>query len=266
MFYLLSKIGFFFLKPSNLLAALALVGVLLSFTPWQGLSRLLAGVGVAGLLVVGLSPAANWLMQPLEQRFPVPDLPERIAGIIVLGGSIDVTASEGRGTVALTEAAERLTVVPALAARYPQAPVIHTGGAGVFFGSSFTEAEGAQQLFGDFGLAPERILLEDKARNTVENAVFTKRLIETLPKGDGPWILVTSAYHMPRSVGVFRQVGFPSVLPYPVDFRVPEGRGASSFFSGVSSGALRFDTAFREWIGLAVYGLTGKTSALFPAP
>jgi uncharacterized SAM-binding protein YcdF (DUF218 family) len=125
------------------------------------------------------------------------------------------------------------------------------------------ESQFALGLLESFGIARNRIVAEDKSRNTVENALFSKAIAQ--PKPGDRWLLVTSAYHMPRSVGVFRKAGFP-VEPYPVDWRV---RGTSDIwapFQTVSDGLRRTDTAVREWIGLVVYWLTGRSSELFPGP
>src|SRR5207248_10072596 len=67
------------------------------------------------------------------------------------------------------------------------------------------------------GVAENRIVLEERSRSTHENAVFAKELIR--PSTAETWILVTSAFHMPRAVASFRAVDWP-VIPYPVDFKV----------------------------------------------
>ncbi len=171
--------------------------------------------------------------------------------------------SQPRGEVALNEAAERMTVIAELARRFPNARIVFTGGSGRIIYDGVTEASLAARLFESFGIAKERIVLEDKSRDTDENARFTKELLD--PKPGERWLLVTSAHHMPRSVGVFRAAGFP-VEAYPVDFRT---RGAVDLlrpFSNVGDGLRRTDTAAREWVGLVAYRLTGRTDALFPAP
>lgn len=75
----------------------------------------------------------------------------------------------------------------------------------------------------------------------------------------------TSAYHMPRAVGVFRKAGF-AVEPYPVDWRTRGAQDELRPFASVGDGLRRVDTAVREWVGLAVYWLTGRSSELFPGP
>jgi uncharacterized SAM-binding protein YcdF (DUF218 family) len=106
--------------------------------------------------------------------------------------------------------------------------------------------------------------MDRRARNTYENALFSKQL--AAPKAGERWLLVTSAFHMPRAVGLFRKAGF-AVEPYPVDWRV--GRSASdilAFTLLATDGLGRTDVAMREWIGLLAYWITGRTSVLFPGP
>jgi len=105
--------------------------------------------------------------------------------------------------------------------------------------------------------------LEGRSRNTQENARFTLEMVK--PKAGERWLLVTSALHMPRSVGCFRNVGF-EVDAYPVGWRT-SGRADLLLLNGrISDGLIHTDAAVREWVGLLVYWLTGRTSELFPAP
>jgi uncharacterized SAM-binding protein YcdF (DUF218 family) len=125
------------------------------------------------------------------------------------------------------------------------------------------EAEYALALFESFGIARERLTPEDKSHNTVENALFSKALAD--PKPGERWLLVTSAYHMPRAIGIFRRAGF-AVDAYPVDWRTRGRVDLVMPFDSLTGGLRRTDTAVREWVGLAAYRITGQSSALFPAP
>jgi uncharacterized SAM-binding protein YcdF (DUF218 family) len=216
------------------------------------------------LAVLGLSPVGNALIIPLEQRFPPWDAKGGApAGVVVLGGAISPDISVARGAVALNEAAERVAVVAELAASYPSARIVFSGGTGALIYREGIEAEFALRLFVSFGIARERILLETRSRNTVENALFSKDIAQ--PKASERWLLVTSAYHMPRAIGVFRKAGFP-VEAYPVDWRTRGAQDVLRPFFTLGDGLRRTDTAVREWVGLAVYWLTGQSSELFPGP
>ena len=263
-FFILSKVLGFFAIPSNALIALAALGVALMPTRYARLGRRLAVAGVVLLAVAGLSPLGNALMLPLEQRFPPWD-PARGApdGIVVLGGAIGPTMSAARGGAALNESAERMTAVAALARRYPRARIVFSGGDASLLGNAPTEARFALPLLESFGVPRARVELEARSRNTHENAMFSAALAK--PKPGERWLLVTSAFHMPRSVGCFRQAGF-AVEPYPVDWRTHGRDDLWRPFGAVSAGLARTDAAVREWIGLVVYRLTGRTSGLFPGP
>ena len=264
MFFALSKILGFFAAPSNLVVSIGIVGLLLMMTRFARAGRRLAVASLVLLAILGLSPVGNALILPLEQRFPpwnaVRGAPD---GIIVLGGAITPDISSVRDDVALNEAAERMTVVSGLARRYPEARILFTGGSGALLPGPGTEAEFALRLFERFGIARSRILLEDRSRNTIENAIFSKSL--AAPKPGERWLLVTSAFHLPRAVGVFRKAGF-EVEPYPVDWRTRGPQDAWRPFATMGEGLRRTDIAVREWVGLPVYWLIGKSSELFPAP
>ncbi len=264
MFFVLSKTAGFLVLPSNLLVTLGLVGVLLMVTRFARAGRRLCAGALVLLALAGLSPLGNILILPLEERFPSWDPARGVPdGIVVLGGSVSPDVTNARGSPALNESAERITVVADLARRYPAARIVFTGGDAYLFPTGRTEAEAAVLLFESFGIARERIVLEDRSRNTAENAAFTKALVSPAP-GER-WLLVTSAAHMPRSVGIFRKVGF-AIEPYPVDWRTETPRDWRVPFGIMSAGLARTDNAVREWIGLLVYWLTGRTSELFPGP
>ena len=264
MFFVVSKILGFFAIPSNFIISIGILGLLLWPTRFARAGRRLAAASLVILAILGLSPIGNALMVPLEQRFP----PWNAAGgpptgIVVLGGALSPHVSAGRNEVALNEAAERLTVAAELARRYPDARVLFSGGSGALIFGEGPEAEFAIRELESLGVARSRVLLEDRSRNTVENAVLSKELAQ--PKPGERWLLVTSAYHLPRAIGIFRQAGF-AVEPYPVDWRTSGVEDALRPFPTVGDGLRRTDTAVREWIGLVAYWLTGKSSELFPAP
>ena len=264
MFFPLSKVLGFFAIPSNLVISIGVLGLLLLPTRFARTGRALAFASLIVLAVLGLSPIGNALIIPLEERFPPWDAARGAPdGIIVLGGAISPDVSAARDEVALNEAAERLTVAAELARRYPDARILLSGGSAALIYDEGAEALLALRLLQDLGIARARILLEDRSRNTVENAVFSKAIAQ--PKSGERWLLVTSAHHLPRAVGVFRKVGFP-VEPYPVDWRTRGPKDVLRPFATLGDGLRRSDTAVREWVGLAVYRLTGRTSELFPAP
>lgn len=264
MFFVVSKILWFIAAPVNALLFLLAIAVGLSVTGYRRGAARLAGFATVCLLIIGFLPVGAFLLLPLESRFPQPpaDMPPP-AGIIVLGGSTDEVISDARDQVTVVDAATRITAGVELARRFPKARLVFSGGSAALLLKRRTEAEDTARLWIGLGVQPDRITVEDRSRNTYENAVFTHDLIK--PKPGEAWLLVTSAYHMPRAVGLFRAVGFP-VTPYPVDYHTSGTWTDWLIARDASAGFKRVDTALREWVGLAAYRLTGKIDVLFPGP
>jgi uncharacterized SAM-binding protein YcdF (DUF218 family) len=261
--YVLSKIAGFFVVPSNFIILVGLVGALLLCTRFAGAGRRLMATSIVLLAIAGLSPLGNILIFPLEQRFPAWDASHGAPdGIVVLGGAVTADIAVVRGDVALNEAAERMTATVELARRYPAARIIFSGGdGGLIYGGN--ESDAALRLFERLGLPPGRVTVEDQSRNTFENALFSKRI--AAPKAGERWLLVTSAYHLPRAMGMFRAAGFP-VEAFPVDWRTRGIEDTWRPFPTLAEGLRRTDTAVREWAGLVIYWLGGRSSELFPRP
>ncbi len=264
MFFTLSKILGFFALPSNILITMGLIGVLLLLTRWRRLASWLVVTSLVLIAFAGLSPLGNVLLLPLEQRFPPWDASRGPPdGIVVLGGAISPELSSARGAIQFDEAAERITATAELARRYPNARIIFSGGTGSLRSDAPPEAPFAVKEFEALGIAHDRITAEEQSRNTIENAVFSRLL--AVPKPGERWLLVTSAFHMPRAIAAFRAADFP-VEAYPVDWRTRgPGDEVRPFFSYVS-GLSQIDLAVHEWLGLVAYRLAGKTRELFPAP
>lgn len=263
MFFYASKLLWAVAVPSTFLALLALVGV--GLTLWfRVLGRTLAAIGVVGLLLGGLSPLARLLLSPIENRFPAfTDDGGRIDGVIVLGGAELPEITEARGQPAFQESGERMMALADLARRYPQARLVFSGGSSAIVPSgTMSESDVVRQVVPQLGIDAARVMFESRSRNTAENARLSRELVQ--PKPGERWLLVTSAFHMPRAVGCFRAAGFP-VTAYPVDFRTPGDTGLRPFRS-VSEGLGFLDLAVREWVGLAAYYWTGRSSALLPGP
>ncbi len=260
----LSKILGFFALPSNLFIVLGLVGIALAAFRRARAGGKLIVASIVLLAIFGLSPLGNAIILPLEQRFPPWDAARGApAGIIVLGGAFETVVAATRADIPLNEAAERMTVSAELARRYPAARIVFSGGVGALMFEGPPEGELARRFYAGLGIAPERVTIEDSSRDTAENARFTKVLAD--PRPGERWLLVTSAYHMPRAVGAFRRVGF-AVEAYPVDYRTRGWEDLGRPFASLGDGLRRSDTAMREWVGLLFYRLAGRTTELFPGP
>jgi uncharacterized SAM-binding protein YcdF (DUF218 family) len=256
------KVAWLVLAPGNLLLLLLLGGALLA---WRrpGRGRMLMGAVAIALLVCAVLPLGAWLASPLENRFPPPrPMPDRVDGIVMLGGAIDPVLSAARGQATLNGAAGRVTETIALARRYPDARIVISGGEGTVIQHGLPETAATEALMVELGVAPERIELESRSRNTAENASLSYAMVR--PRQGETWLLVTSALHMPRAVGSFRRAGW-RILPFPVDYHtLPEPTLVPGF--DLVGGLAFLTTALKEWVGLAGYYATGRTDSLLPGP
>jgi len=252
------------LLPTNFMIGLGLIGLMLLATRWRRLGSRLMIVSLALLAICAWSPLGKLLLYPLETRFPAWDASNGAPdGIIVLGGPIDADLSVAHGTAVLSAAGDRIVATAALAHRYPRTRVLYTGGSANLLSNDAKEADFAADLFENLGIARSRLVMERSSRNTLENAEFSKALVN--PKPGERWLMVTSAFHMPRAVGLFRRAGF-AVEAYPVDWKLGRGAELFTFFNLAGDGLSRTDTAVREWMGLFAYWAAGKTDGWLPGP
>jgi len=264
MFFLTSKLLWLLADPFSLIMLPGLLGLALSFGRFARLGRRLCVITVGLLTIACFSPLGSILLRPLENRFPPPpaNLPAP-AGIIVLGGALDADLTLARHQPIFNAMASRLTTGVVLARRFPNARLVFTGGSSSLRATDINEAMGVRDLWLSLGVPDDRMTFESKSRNTWENAIFTRALVD--PKPRETWLLVTSAWHMPRAVGIFRRAGF-TVTAYPVDYRTfRDARDFVPFRLGYAELPM-LEFATHEWIGLVAYHLTGKTDAWFPAP
>lgn len=264
MFFVLSKTVGVALLPTNFLIGLGLLGAVLLLTRFASAGRALVVLAILLLSICALSPLGNILLYPLESQFPPWDASRGAPdGIIILGGPIDSDVSAARHTPVIRNAADRIIAGAALARKYPNARIIFTGGSPDLLSNDAREADYAAMVFEKLGIPRSRMMFERRSRNTFENAEFSKALAD--PKPGERWLLVTSAYHMPRAVGLFRKAGF-AVEPYPVDWRLRGLADLISFTPIATDGLALTDLAVREWMGLAAYRLVGRTDDLLPGP
>ncbi|RUU92319.1 YdcF family protein, partial [Mesorhizobium sp. M7A.F.Ca.MR.176.00.0.0] len=190
-----------------------------------------------------------------------PPLPAKVDGIVVLGGGFEGAINLARGGYELNSSGDRMVETAVLARRFPTAKVVVSGGTGALFLDGEGDAATAPRLLTALGVAADRLILENKSRNTYENAVFTKELVT--PKPGETWLLVTSAFHMPRAKALFDKAGFATV-PWPVDYRTSGKEGIGLFRDNPADSLQATTMAIREWIGLFAYWLSGRIDQPFP--
>lgn len=263
MFFEISKIFGFVAQPLNFSILLLGLGVLAALLGWPRLSFLAMTVVFFVMALGGWTSLGARLLTPLEERFPRPAAPERVDGIVVLGGGLEGAINLARGGYELNAGGDRFIEAAILARRYPDARIVISGGTGTLILAGEADADTAPRLLTALGVSPERLVLENRSRNTYENAVFTREMVT--PKPGETWLLVTSAFHMPRSIALFRKANFP-VVPWPVDYRTSGTEGFGVFRDNPQDALQNTAVAIREWIGLAAYYVSGRTDQLFPSP
>jgi uncharacterized SAM-binding protein YcdF (DUF218 family) len=261
MSLLISKTVGFLLLPSNFIAFVGIVGLLSLLFGKRRIGGALLALSVAALAMAGWSPLGPFALRTLEERFPPPQIESPVSGIIMLGGAVNTHITKDRAAPALNDAGERITAVAALAREHPGARILLSGGASdLTMVESLTESAIAKSVLAAMGVSAARIELEERSRDTCENAEESAAVAET--ESGRIWLLVTSASHMPRAVACFRAAGLP-IVPYPVDFRTLDALWP---FNSASSGLEMLDLAAHEWIGLIAYRALGRTEELFPSP
>jgi uncharacterized SAM-binding protein YcdF (DUF218 family) len=263
LFFYSSKIFWFVIQPLNFAILLLALSLLAGYGGWRRFAR---SIGLLALLILA---ASSWtslgalMLNPLEERFPRPELPNKVAGIIVLGGGFEGAINMARGGYDLNSGGDRFVEAAVLARRFPDAKVVVSGGTGALILDGEGDADTAPKLFEALGIAPNRLILEKESRNTYENVLFTRKLVT--PGPDETWLLVTSAFHMPRSMGIFRKAAFP-VLPWPVDYRTSGEEGIGVMRDNPADSLQTTTMAIREWIGLIAYKFVGRIDSVFPGP
>jgi uncharacterized SAM-binding protein YcdF (DUF218 family) len=266
VFFLLSKIGWLLITPSTFLTLALAAGF--GLMRWKRLAVFGRRLAISAAIVLGiiiLLPVGTSLGRLLEQRFPAwsgctgVDAPAA-SGIILLGGGLQSVRVNGHVEEMLNDGADRIRYAATLARSHPGIPVLISGGQVYPRAGMRSEAEGMADMLVELGVARDRIRLEAGSRTTAENATLAKSIAAG---SEGPWLLVTSAFHMPRSMGVFRHAGM-SVIAAPTDWHGDDD--ASPLLFNVSGQLGAFDFVVHEYVGLLGYWLGGKTDTLFPGP
>lgn len=262
MFFTLSKLFWFVAQPINLIGILVLLGIVCAILRLRRLGLLFGSLGLIVLALGAWTSTGALLLHPLEDHFARPDpAPADIAGIIVLGGGFEGGVNLARGGYELNASGDRFVEAAILARRYSQARVVVTGGNGSLMLEGEGDGDTAPRLLTALGVEPERLVLETRSRNTYENAVFTRQMVE--PQQGETWLLVTSAFHMPRSVGLFRKAGF-DVVPWPADYRTAGDETIGPAKDNVADSMQNLSLGLREWLGLLAYRLTGRIDSMLP--
>jgi len=262
LFYL-SKIFWFFVQPLNLAIFLLAFSLLVGWFGWRKLRGFTLFLSFLILALASWTSLGALLLNPLEERFPRPAAPDNVAGIIVLGGGLEGAINLARGGYDINSGGDRFLEAAVLARRYPDAKIVISGGTGTLVLDGEGDADTAPKLFEALGIPASRLILEKESRNTYENVENIKALVT--PARNEAWLLVTSAFHMPRSMGLFRKAAIP-VVPWPVDYRTTGEEGIGVMKDNPADSLQTTTIAVREWIGLIGYKFVGRIDSVFPGP
>lgn len=262
LFAYATRIFWLLAQPLSLIVLLLAAALLLSRMKRRWPARVMVALALLLLFTCSFTTFGYLLIAPLETRFGRGPEPDRIDGIVVLGGGMDGEVNTVRGGFELNRSGDRFVEALRLALKHPEARIIIAGGPAALVRQE-PEALAGRRFFEAFGIAAGRITLDDQSRNTEENAVFAKRL--TGATEGQTWLLITSAFHMPRAVGLFRRAGF-STVPWPADYLASGEEGVRIKPDQASENMAVASLALREWAGLAGYYMTGRIDELVPGP
>lgn len=253
--FLISKLIWLVAQPLSVAFLLTALAALLAFVGFRKLGGFSALLSALVLFVTLYTSAGSFALQSLEGRYPKAVDPETLSCMIVLGGAFESEVTTARGGIEFNQSADRFVEALRLALKYPQSRILISGGDGSFSGVYEGEAQASERFFSAFGVDAGRMVKENTSRTTYENTVNTADLLQA--QGLRDCALITSAFHMPRSVALFAKAGI-TITPWPVDFRT-SGRVSLGFdFTQPALNAQLTATAVREWMALAGYRLAGR--------
>ena len=258
-FLVASKTVWLLIRPETLLVILFALPLICL---WRGrnaeASRLL-GAALIITIIIGVFPVGNVLINPLERAYPANPTITEPAGILVLGGAEDIAPDYAGSAAQVNDAGDRLIAAMQLSRRFPEAVVLYSGGKVALTPVAEGTFEVGPDILRQLGLSEDRLIVEGRSRSTAENATLSRAMA---PDGNGPWILVTSAFHMPRAVGSFCAAGWRNLVPYPTDYRGGTTRDQIGW--NLAENLADLNIGVKEWVGLMAYRVTGRTEAFFP--
>ena len=230
--FMLKKIVSVAVMPLSLGVITIIIALLLLMFNQVKTGKKLLKISIFWIVLISWAPFANLMLKPLESAYPkLEKIPDNIEYILLLGGDRDKRAWE----------------VLRLYHKIPNVKIITSG---FSLHDKLSDANKTAQLLMDSGIPSDKILMQEEAKTTFEEALWMKKRV-----GDKPFILITAAYHMPRAYGLFKKAGLNPIAA-PADFNRPEEYG---FFSMLQSVHLQnTEHAWHEYLGLFIYKIQGK--------
>jgi len=261
MFFYLSKIFWTFFNPINLLVILLLIGIFFQLIRKKIYKRIYQ-INLILFFLIVFFPTGTFLLWKLENTYPKQEIINNdIDGVLILGAGIDEFMTHEYKQMILNDRIERITESAKIIKKFPNAKIIYSGGNGTFSKPELGSDEVANIFYKQLGVNTDRIIFENKSRNTYENFIFSKKFIDT---DEEKWLLITSAYHMKRAMSVAKKLNL-NLIPYPVDFTLQKDFKWKFWYHKINFlyNMNNFQLASHEYIGLIVYYLTKKSKITY---
>ena len=262
MSFLIAKLFWIIINPFNILIFLTLICILCFVLKFKFLKKLTLTFLIINFTIFFFLPTGSFLIHLLEKKFhnfsDLSDL-NQVDGIIIMGGSTDPYLSDVYNQIIFKASAERLFEAKRLIEKFPRSQIIFTGGSGKILNNTYNESDDAKNFFLQNGIDTEKIIFENKSRNTYENILLSKESIDH--KTNGKWLVISSAYHLTRVINVADNIGW-KLIPYATDFQIQKKfkfNISFNFYKNLS----QIQLASHEWIALFYYYLSGKTKKLY---
>ena len=268
IFFVFSKVAHILIEPLNWIFILIVLALLFLLLRKNHLVRRALWIALSLGLFIGYMPSSQFAMRILEDAIPQTQLTaerlNQVGGILILGGAIEGgSIARDRGEISIYSSAERVTKAFQLLRQYPELPFIFSGYSGRLVPQGLSEADAFKQLLQEQGLGNHPGYYENQSRNTYENIVYSKKIIAKIAENENapvkPWLLITSASHMLRSMQVAHKQGV-DLLPILVDYRTSNTIAWHRF--DLVEGGERWNALIHELVGMAAYWLSGKASLL----
>ncbi len=252
MFFLLSKILYFFISPFN--------WILLLFIWWLFTKNAARKkkIGIS-LLILVLFFSNPYIIHEItlgwQEKEKIMQTDERYQTGIVLAGFVGFLYKTRQGYYGA--ASDRFIQTMRLYKTGRIKKILITGGSGNPWRQEYKEADFVKEQLIDMGVPADDIIAESESRNTFENAAHTKAVLDSLHLTE-PCLLITSAMHMKRSQQVFSKAGIKTIA-YPCNFNaIPNPQTFMSTVVPTYKAFEGWDVFLKEAVGLVMYKLTGK--------
>ena len=256
MSFYLSKILWLIVNPFNIFILITLFTMFLYFINSRRLSLIIYLINFIFIALISFLPIGSYLTYIIEKEFHTnTKIPERVDGILILGGATNPLLFKEFDQISLNGSAERLVESVMIIRKFEKAKVIFSGGSGIVNRSDLGHSQVAKLFYKKMGVDINKIFFEDKSRNTHENIIYSKKIAK--PKKNENWLLITSAFHMKRALLIAEKNNW-KFIPYAVDFKnIKEFKLTPNL--NLLSNLNSFQSGLHEWLGLVSYYIMGRT-------